>query len=187
MEVKQVMTFAEMRQLAMEKKRADPHPKKKHGDPEHRLQCQMFDWFRYQYPDMWHNIFAVPNGGERNIIVAQRLKQEGVKSGISDIIFLKPVGKCSGLLVEVKTLEGKQSPTQKDWQEKITRDGYIYIIIRTLEQFQQVINDYLNQKLTLENQCEYGTALEKQCKLLLARFRHEKRCENKSIKEKVLP
>lgn len=185
MEVKEVMTFAEMRQLAMGKKRVVPRPKKKHGDHEHTLQCQMFKWFHYQYPALWHNIFAVPNGGERNIIVAKRLQQEGVKAGVSDIILLKPVGKCSGLLIEVKTLEGRQSEKQKDWQGKITNDGYIYIIIRTLEHFQKTIDDYLNERLTLENQLDYGAALEKECRLLLARLRHEKRSEDKSIAEKV--
>jgi hypothetical protein len=56
--------------------------------------------------------FAVPNGGERNIIVATRLKAEGVRSGAPDLIVFMPKVTVG---LELKTKNGKVSENQKDW------------------------------------------------------------------------
>ncbi len=46
-------------------------------DLEHRLQCACVRWFAYQHPELKGTLFAVPNGGQRNAIVAAKLKAEG--------------------------------------------------------------------------------------------------------------
>ena len=52
-------------------------------DIEHRLQVACVRWFRLQHPNVL--IFAIPNGGQRNVVTAKRLKDEGVVAGVADL------------------------------------------------------------------------------------------------------
>ena len=82
------MTLEEMRKIANGNK-ASNKVRKKPDDEEHRIQCECIRAFRYKYPNMNHNLFAVPNGGKRNKIIAGKMKAEGALAGVSDLIFLK--------------------------------------------------------------------------------------------------
>jgi hypothetical protein len=48
-------------------------------------------------------------------------------------------------MIEFKTETGTQKPEQKDWEEIITKQGFEYHIIRSFEQFQQLIWQNINQ------------------------------------------
>ena len=51
--------------------------------PEHILQVNCVNYFRLRYPKGL--IYAIPNGGQRNVIVASKMKAEGVLSGVPDL------------------------------------------------------------------------------------------------------
>lgn len=115
------------------------------SDDEHRLQSACFRWFALQHPHLQGRLFAVPNGGQRNAIVAARLKDEGVLAGVSDLILLKPSRHYGALLIEMKTPHGHQSQRQRWWQQLITADDeYRYVICRSLNDFISEVNNYLN-------------------------------------------
>ena len=130
------MTFDEMI-----KKQAKT--RRKPRDLEHKLQSACVRWFRLQHPKMKHNLFSVPNGGKRDAATGAKLKEEGALAGVADLIFLKSNRFYGALLIEMKTDEGKQSQHQKEWQQKITNDGYKYVIVRSLDEFKKEINQYL--------------------------------------------
>lgn len=132
------MTYEEMKA-----KYCGANIRKKHKDEEHKLQVSMINWFRLQYPSMRHNLFAVPNGSRRDAITGRKLKEEGVLAGVSDLIFLKSNRHYGALLIETKTKKGTQRDSQKEWESKITADGYKYVIVRSLNEFIEVITDYL--------------------------------------------
>lgn len=111
---------------------------------EHGLQSRCVRWFRLQYPAMVHNFFAVPNGGYRTKTTAANMKAEGQLSGVSDLILLKRKGKCGALLLEAKIKGNYQSENQREWQRRIEADGYMYAIFHTLEEFADIVNNYLN-------------------------------------------
>ena len=69
-------------------------------DLEHKLQCLCVEWFRYWYPK--GTIFAIPNGGARNVVTAAKLKAEGVLAGVPDLCV--PMARCGfhGLYIELK-------------------------------------------------------------------------------------
>ena len=71
------------------------------------------------------------------------MKAEGVTAGVADLLLLVPNTSHHGLCVEMKTEKGKQQPTQKEWQTKVERVGYKYVICRSLDDFIQVIEEYL--------------------------------------------
>lgn len=114
-------------------------------DLEHRLQCACVRWFRLAYPQHHHNLFAVPNGGYRTPATAAKIKAEGALPGVSDLILLIARGGYHGLLIEMKTDKGRQSEAQREWQRLIEADGYKYVVVRSIEEFIKVVNDYLNE------------------------------------------
>ena len=117
--------------------------RKKYRNDEHKLQASMVNWFRLQYPSMRHNLFAVPNGGRRDAATGRILKDEGVLAGVSDLILLKSNQHYGALLIETKTKKGTQRESQKEWESKITADGYKYVVVRSLDDFIKEVNDYL--------------------------------------------
>ena len=113
---------------------------------EHRIQCAIVKWFYYAYPAYRGGcLFAVPNGGHRNIQTARNLKAEGVTSGVSDLLLLVPKREYHGLCIEVKTPVGRQSDNQKNWQRIIEAQGYRYEIVRSLDEFAELVRWYLNE------------------------------------------
>ena len=113
---------------------------------EHRIQCAIVKWFYYAYPQYRGGcMFAVPNGGHRNIQTARLLKAEGVTSGVSDLLLLVPKREYHGLCIEVKTPVGRQSENQKNWQRIIEAQGYKYCIVRSLDEFVELVRWYLNE------------------------------------------
>lgn len=135
------MTFEEMQKLQQQSK-----TRRKPRDLEHRLQSACVRWYRLQYPKMRHNLFAVPNGSRRDAVTGAKLKEEGVLAGVADLILLKSNRFYGALLIEVKQGKGRQSESQKEWEHKITADGYKYVVIRSLEEFQREINAYLKEE-----------------------------------------
>ena len=117
---------------------------------EHNLQCACVKWFAYQHPELAGLLFAVPNGGARSKATAGKLKAEGVVPGVADLILLVPFhmqgfDAFHALCIELKTKTGRQSPEQVEWQEKVRKKGYVYVVIRSLDDFIATVEGYLNK------------------------------------------
>jgi hypothetical protein len=110
---------------------------------EHKLQVACINWFRLQYPQYARLLFAIPNGGNRNLITAVRLKQEGVIAGIPDLFFAKPTAKFSGLFIEMKAGKNKPTALQQEQMNILWHSGYKCEVCNGFEQFIQIINEYL--------------------------------------------
>ena len=119
--------------------------KKRRSEREHRLQAACVRWFSLSYPKLHGRLFAVPNGGRRDAATGSRLKDEGVVSGVSDLILLMSNRRYSALLIEMKTSEGRQSVSQHWWQSVVCENGeYKYVVCRSLEDFMREVKDYIN-------------------------------------------
>ena len=132
-------TFSEMLAKAMSEKK----PRRKPRELEHQLQVACVKWFRLRYPQFAKSLFAVPNGGWRNEAVAAKLKAEGVLAGVADLLLLEANWEYRGLAIELKTQEGRQSKAQEEWQRYITGRGWEYVIVRSVEQFIEVVEEYM--------------------------------------------
>lgn len=113
---------------------------------EERLQINCVSWFRYQYPELNKLLFAIPNGGSRNVIEAKNLKRQGVVPGVSDLILLIGNKDYNSLCIEFKTDKGKQSDDQREFERKTVVYGNKYVICRDIVRFMTEINEYLNNK-----------------------------------------
>ena len=113
---------------------------------ESRLQAACVRWARLQFPECRKLLFAVPNGYRTSVTQARIAKEEGLVSGVADLLFLHPSadGNFAGLCIEFKTEKGRQSPNQKEWQRAIERTQiYRYEIVRTFGQFQRLLTEHL--------------------------------------------
>ena len=111
-------------------------------DGEHQIQVACVNWFRYQYPKSI--IYAVPNGGPRNAIVAAKLKAEGVLAGVPDLFVAEPKGEYHGLYVEMKNgNQGRVSDNQKTLMDRLRNRGYRCEVCRSFEDFEETVNDYM--------------------------------------------
>ena len=109
---------------------------------EDQLQQSIFTYYNNNYCLKNHNprhiIFAVPNGGTRNILEAKKFKATGLLSGVSDLIIVQP---NRNIFLELKIEKGIQSDNQKDFETRIKFLGFEYYICRSLEQFKNIINE----------------------------------------------
>lgn len=110
-------------------------------EQEHYIQVACVNWFRYQYPQ--HLIWAVPNGGQRNAVVAAKLKAEGVLAGVPDLFVAVVRGSYSGLFVEMKAGKNKPTDEQKSVIQQLWEAGYKCEVCWSVEEFKSIIDSYL--------------------------------------------
>jgi hypothetical protein len=89
---------------------------------EHQIQSAYFDWAKMHLRA--RRAYAVPNGGQRNIVVASKLKAEGVRKGVLDIHLPIACGGANGLWLEFKAGRNNLSPEQVLEAQALVADGY---------------------------------------------------------------
>ena len=110
---------------------------------ERQIQIQCVSWFRLRYPEASRVFFSCPNGGARNAWTAKNLKDEGALSGVADLILLVPRHGYACLCIEMKKPTGRQSESQKAFEEAVKAYKGKYVICYSLEEFQKVVTEYL--------------------------------------------
>lgn len=112
---------------------------------EHQIQAAFFQWVQAmeQTDKRFKMIFAVPNGGVRHIGQAVKLKKEGVRSGVSDVIGLIPSGKYHGFCLEIKKPSGKVSGSQSEFLHYASMLGYLPAVAYSVEQCIEFTKNYL--------------------------------------------
>lgn len=113
-------------------------------------QAALFCWAalpdtKHQYPQFEHLLFAIPNGGERNKIVAAKMKATGTKAGVHDIFLSVPRGGFHGLYIELKKIGGKPKREQLEFMDAARREGFAACIVEGWEAARQAILSYMNQ------------------------------------------
>lgn len=115
---------------------------------ESHIQQVCLRWARMQFPVCRELMFSVPNGAHLSMVQAKILKAEGMTAGVADMLLLHPSadGRWAALAIEFKTAKGKQSTYQKAWQTELEKPGcYRYEVVRSFEQFRDLINNYLRE------------------------------------------
>lgn len=90
-------------------------------------------------PDLRGRIFAINNNSE-NAIKGAFNKAMGVLPGVSDMAFVCENGAI--VWIEWKTSTGSQSSKQIEWERTVTALGHIYTLVRSEDEFLQVISKY---------------------------------------------
>ena len=115
---------------------------------EHDEQVALFEWAGYAkkvYPELEY-MFAIPNGGKRNIGTAVKLKAEGVKSGVLDICLPVVSNEYAGLYIEMKYAYGKLSDNQKKYVKFLQAEGYAVAVCYDWNNAADVITRYMQNE-----------------------------------------
>lgn len=113
---------------------------------ESQHQIALFRWAQFN-PILQKHLFAIPNGGKRNLIEAKILKGQGVKSGVSDTFLAYPVKPYAGLWIELKSPKPYKSQitkNQQEWIDLMQSVGYDAYIAYGWEEAANKITSYLN-------------------------------------------
>ena len=123
------------------------------GASEHSQQAALFAWSALnvgKYPQLkW--MFAIPNGGLRDIRTATNLKAEGVKAGVPDIFLAyatyNGINGYFGLFIEMKVGKNKPSVEQIEWLAALSTNYYCIAVCYSWEEARDVLVNYLENKI----------------------------------------
>lgn len=99
---------------------------------ESHLQAQCVLWFNHSYRNI-ASLVHIPNHKLQRI-------ELGCVAGWPDLMVVAG-GRC--LLIEMKTADGVLSKAQKEVHAKLAAQGTSVVVVRSLEGFQQVVNEWL--------------------------------------------
>ena len=113
---------------------------------EHRQQVFLFSWAAWaatERPEL-ALMFAVPNGGRRDAVTGARLKAEGVKAGVPDIILPVARGGYHGLFIELKAGKNTATAEQRGWLAALEAQGYRAAVCRGAAEAMALLEEYLS-------------------------------------------
>lgn len=124
---------------------------------EHFEQVNFIEWvdllIHLETHEALDYLFAVPNGGKRNLITGALLKAEGVRKGVPDIFLLYPSQGYAGLVIEMKRINGKPSDVSKEqrtWLGRLERSGFKTVVANGGLEARQAVCEYLQIKDPIE-------------------------------------
>jgi hypothetical protein len=135
----EVVPAAELRK----RKRAAPRKRKRRrrsSTEEARQQKRFVVWARGHGLEVQHQ-----NNGAATAKKRIELHAMGCTAGAADILVfdLLPNDQAArGLALEFKTADGEQSPDQIAWQQRVTRLGWRYHVVRSAEEAVEVVTWY---------------------------------------------
>lgn len=116
------------------------------NESEHSQQMALFIWAQTQY-EKWpelRKMFAIPNGGARDAATGARLKAEGVKPGVPDILLPVARQSCHGLFIEMKRVRVRRpGDTQLNWHSDLQSEGYRVALCNGFLQAKEAIEEYM--------------------------------------------
>lgn len=119
---------------------------KREGPSEHQEQCALIQWWRYEcklhgLPEF--SLFAIPNGGQRNVIAGARLKAEGMRRGIPDLMLAVPRNNWHGLFLELKVAGNYPTAEQKEAMAFLIEQQYRAVLCYGAGEAISTIKEYL--------------------------------------------
>lgn len=94
------------------------------------------------YPELT-DLYHVPNGGTRNKAEAVKLKQMGVKPGVSDLHLPYPRGKYNSLYIEMKYGNNTATYEQTKFLQRMNMAGNLAVICYGAYAAIEVLEKYL--------------------------------------------
>lgn len=121
-------------------------------DREGLEQAALIKELELRLPDVAALIYHVPNGGHRHKLVAIKLKGQGVKAGVPDLVLPMARGGYFGLYLEFKATapnDAAVSASQHAWIRRLNDQGYLAIVCRGHFDAMEQIRAYLRLPQTM--------------------------------------
>ncbi len=114
---------------------------------EAQMQAYCTQWFHNNFISLRQMLFCVDNNsGTRN--EGSIKKALGVRKGVADLVF---IGYMFVVFIELKLPNGVQSPEQKEFNKKVLDRGHYYRVVRTFNEFEDLIRSLINESNNLQN------------------------------------
>lgn len=104
---------------------------------EIKIQASIFLYHHNNFPNE-RGLLCYNLNNSANKIQGNQNKSLGLIKGRSDMVYYKN-GKAT--MIEIKTETGRQSQAQKEWETIIKDAGFDYIILRSLQDFKDFLNE----------------------------------------------
>jgi hypothetical protein len=121
-------------------------------DREGLEQAALMRELELSLPNIFDLIYHVPNGGQRHKAVAAKLKEQGVKAGVPDLVLPMARGGYFGLYLEFKATppnDAPVSPSQHACIRRLDEQGYLAIVCRGHFDAMEHIRAYLRLPKTV--------------------------------------
>lgn len=112
------------------------------------IQMTLMEWamlMENRWPEL-KLLFHVPNGGARGKAEAGRLKRQGVKAGVPDLMLPVARGGYHGLFIELKAEKGSLTAEQKEWLQMLQEQGYAAKCCKGLDEAMRTLTNYMQGK-----------------------------------------
>lgn len=120
-------------------------PQQRRRSDEEDNQVALFKWADLElrrHPELrW--MFAIPNGGARDVVTGARLKAAGVRAGVWDIFLPVSRGRWHGLWIEMKAGDNKLTDNQREFGIFVGQQGYQTHVCYDWSDARSVILTYL--------------------------------------------
>lgn len=113
---------------------------------EHAEQSALFAWCALavkQRPEL-ALLFAVPNAAKRSPRLGAYMKAEGLRAGVPDLFLPVAKGGYGCLAIELKSMTGTATETQKDWIARLNAAGNYAAVCRGWVEAKDLICRYLD-------------------------------------------
>jgi hypothetical protein len=127
--------------------------RKKRNCQESIIQQHFIQWLKLQYPRVWEVTASFPNQGRRSAANASRMKAEGLKKGIPDVVIFQPSKGYHGMFIEFKHGKMVVSPEQRQMIELLTNRDYYCCTCWELETAIKELKDYLTEGYMTSYHC----------------------------------
>jgi hypothetical protein len=134
-------------------------------------QIQVINWAHWnieKYPELkW--LHHIPNGGRRDRVEAAKLKEMGVKAGVSDLCLPYPKGIYCGLYIEMKYGNNRKTDSQKEFLTDMAAAGHYAVTCYSMEDAVRIITEYLELPANIEGDslqdvcCAAGSKMSERC------------------------
>lgn len=114
---------------------------------EDDLQEACVRWFDHAHADLSMLLYHCANEGKLTQAQGARRRRMGVRAGVADLILQMPCGGYGSLAIELKTAKGRQSVRQREWQRVYEAHGGKYMVVRSVDEFIEVVEGYLMYNL----------------------------------------
>lgn len=122
------------------------------ADREGEQQRELIDRVELEFPSIAHLLIHIPNGGSRrNRFEGWRLKAQGTKKGVSDLLLPVARGGRFGLWLEFKAAPPFDAPvteSQQHWCDLMVEQGYAAMVARGVDEALEALRAYLAQPPT---------------------------------------
>lgn len=125
---------------------------------EYQISIAFVDYVAKVHPDLIEDLIKIDNENKCSWAEGKRKKAQGKRKGASDYFLAHPMRRrkqdkmgaigwywVSGLWLELKRKDGKESPEQRKFGERMKHKGYEYKCVYSIDEAIEALEEYIKK------------------------------------------